>query len=90
MTHEAPYIPSTFPGQRILRTLLTTVLSLLPIIPQIVAIIQGQWSAEFLSIIAVQSVAINTALTAIIAIPFVNELLTRIGLGSVPRSVALG
>ena len=89
MTHEAPYIPRTYPGQRILRTLFTTVLSLLPVIPQVVAIIQGQWSAEFLTVIAAQSVAINTALTAIIAIPTVNEFLTYVGLGSVPRSVAL-
>lgn len=89
MSHEAPYIPRTYPGQRILRTLFTTVLSLLPIIPQVVAIIQGQWSAEFLTVVAAQSVAINTALTAIIAIPIVNEFLTYVGLGSVPRSVAL-
>lgn len=88
MTHAEPYIPRTYPGQRILRTLFTTVLSLLPIIPQVIAIIQGQWSAEFLTVIAAQSIAINTALTAIIAIPIVNEFLTFIGLGSVPRSVA--
>ena len=89
MSHEAPYIPRTYPGQRILRTAFTTILGLLPVIPQIVAIIQGQWDAEFLTVVALQSVAINTALTAIIAIPAINELLTYIGLGSVPRSVAL-
>lgn len=78
--------PLVYPGQRVLRTAFTTVLTLLPIVPQIIAIIQGQWSAEFLSVVAVQAVAINTALTGIIAIPAVNAWLTKLGLGSAPRS----
>lgn len=78
-----------FKGQRVLRTAFTTVLTALPIIPQIVAIVQGQWSAEWLTPVAVQAVAINSALTAIIAIPTVNNWLTKIGLGSVPRSAAI-
>lgn len=74
-----------FKGQRVLRTAFTTILTALPIIPQIVAIVQGQWSAEWLTPVAIQAVAINSALTAIIAIPAVNNFLTKIGLGSVPR-----
>lgn len=89
MSHTAPYIPRTYPGQRILRTLLTTVLTALPVIPQVVAIVQGQWDADFLTVVGIQAIAINTALTGIIAIPAVNQLLTYLGLGSVPRSVAL-
>lgn len=83
---EAP--PIWFRGQRVLRTAFTTILTALPIIPQVIAIIQGQWDAEFLTVIGVQAVAINTALTAIIAIPAVNNLLTYIGLGSVPKKFA--
>lgn len=75
-----------FKGQRILRTAFTTILTVLPIVPQIVQILQGQWpAATGLTVVAVQAVAINSALTAIIAIPTVNRWLTAIGLGSVPR-----
>lgn len=72
--------------QRVLRTAFTTVLTVLPIVPQIVAIVQGQWASEWLTPVAVQAVAINSALTGIIAIPAVNTFLTKIGLGSVPKS----
>lgn len=76
-------------GQRVLRTAFTTILTALPIVPQIVQIVQGQWpAATGLTAVAVQAVAINSALTAIIAIPQVNAWLTVIGLGSVPRKVA--
>lgn len=77
-----------FASQRVLRTALTTALTLLPIIPQIVQIVQGQWDVQWLTAVSVQAVAINAALTRIIAIPAVNVWLTRIGLGSVPKSVA--
>lgn len=79
-----------YKGQRVLRTAFTTLLTLLPIVPQVVQIIQGQWEAEFLTVIAVQAIAINSALTGIIAIPAVNAFLTRFGLGSVPRSAVIG
>lgn len=76
-------------GQRVLRTALTTALTGLPLIPQIVQIVQGQWpAATGLTAVAVQAVAINAALTAIIAIPTVNTWLTAIGFGSVPRKAA--
>ncbi|WP_242089271.1 hypothetical protein [Curtobacterium sp. DN_7.5] len=76
-------------GQRVLRTSLTTALTVLPLIPQVVQIVQGQWpSATGLTAVAVQAVAINAALTAIIALPTVNRWLTPLGLGSVPRKAA--
>jgi len=75
--------------QRVLRTAFTTILTGLPIVPQIVQIVQGQWpAASGLTAVAVQAVAINAALTAVIAIPSVNRWLTVIGFGSVPRAVA--
>lgn len=75
-------------GQRVLRTLLTTALTVLPLIPQVVQIVQGQWpTATGLTAVAVQAVAINSALTAIIALPTVNRWLTTIGFGSEPRTV---
>jgi len=83
MNTQAPEI--WYKWQRVLRTAFTTILTVLPLIPQVIAIIQGQWDAEFLTIIGVQAVAINAALTGIIAIPAVNTFLTHIGLGSVPK-----
>lgn len=75
-----------FPNQRAWRTAFTTALTVLPLVPQVIAIVQGQWGAEWLSGVAVQAVAINTALTRIIAIPAINDWLTKVGLGSVPPS----
>lgn len=69
-------------AQRVLRTAFTTVLTALPLIPQIIAIVQGQWDAEWLTAVAIQAVAINSALTAIIALPKINTWLTAIGLGA--------
>lgn len=75
--------------QRVLRTAFTTILTVLPLVPQIVQIIQGQWpTATGLTAVAVQAVAINSALTAIIALPPVNKWMTAVGLGSEPRKVA--
>ena len=76
--------PIWYPWQRALRTAFTTILTVLPLVPQVIAIIQGQWEAEWLTAIGVQAVAINTALTRIIAIPAVNTFLTKIGLGARP------
>lgn len=84
MATEVP--PIWYKWQRVARTAFTTILTLLPIIPQVIAIVQGEWDAEWLTAVAVQAVAINSALTRIIAIPAINNWLTKIGLGSVPPS----
>lgn len=84
MTNATPEI--WFKSKRVLRTAFTTILTVLPLIPQVIQIIQGQWEAEWMTAIGVQAVAINTALTGIIAIPAVNQWLTKIGLGSVPKN----
>ena len=84
-THpQAPDI--WYKSKRVLRTAFTTFLTVLPLIPQVIAIIQGQWDAEWLTAVGVQAIAINAAITGIITIPTVNTWLTYIGLGSVPRS----
>lgn len=80
--------PIWYRAQRVLRTGFTTILTVLPLVPQVIAIIQGQWDAAWLSGVAVQAVAINAALTGIIALPTVNSWLTKIGLGSIPKSAA--
>lgn len=69
-------------AQRALRTAFTTAITVLPLIPQVVAIVNEQVDAEWLVAIGFQAVAINTILTRIIAIPVVNAWLTSIGLGA--------
>lgn len=76
-----------YAGQRVLRTAFTTALTLLPIIPQILFIITDQWDVEVLTVIAAEFIAINTALTRIIALPGVDQFLASIGLGAEPKSV---
>lgn len=74
-----------YKGQRVLRTFLTTLLTILPLIPQVIQIVQGQWDVAWLTPVALQAIALNSALTAIIALPKVNAFLTLIGFGSVPK-----
>lgn len=83
MAEQAPDI--WFKSKRVLRTAFTTILTILPLIPQVIAIVQGQYDAEWLTAVAVQAVALNATLTGIIALPVVNTWLTHIGLGSVPK-----
>lgn len=73
-------------AKRALRTAFTTIITILPLVPQVIAIIQDQWQVEWLTAIGVQAVALNAALSRIIAIPAVDRWLTKIGLGSAPKS----
>lgn len=74
-----------YKSKRVLRTAFSTLLTILPLAPQVIAIVQGQWDAAWLTPIAIQAVAINAALSRIMAIPVVNAWLTKIGLGVVPQ-----
>lgn len=69
-------------AQRVLRTAFTTALTVLPLIPQVTAIVNDQIDAEWLIAVGAQAVVINTILTRIIAIPVINTWLTSIGLGA--------
>lgn len=89
--NEVPINADTVPTiwykyKRVLRTAFTTAVTVLPIAPQVIQIVQGQWDTAWLAAVGVQAVAINAAFTGIIAIPTVNAWLTKIGLGSVPAS----
>lgn len=75
-----------YKGQRVLRTALATFLTILPIAPQIVAIVNDQWATPWLAAVGFQLVALNAVVTRIMAIPLVNAWLTKIGFGSVPKS----
>ena len=74
-----------FKSKRAIRTAFTTLLTILPLVPQVIAIVQDQWSIEWLTAVGAQAVALNAALSRIIAIPVVDAWLTKVGLGSAPR-----
>lgn len=82
--------------QRVLRTVVQVIIafvavwgSIAAIAPQILdelaKILPGSWIAWLVGFIAVVT-AIAGALSRIMAFPVVNEWLTRIGLGSAPKS----
>lgn len=75
-----------YKGKRVLRTAFSTLITILPIAPQVIAIVNDQWHSELLLAVGVQAVLINSAVARIMAIPAVNAWLTKIGLGSVPAS----
>jgi hypothetical protein len=68
-----------YPNQRVI-----------PTVVAIVGILAAQWPAEWLVGTLAASVAIQGVLAKIMAVPGVNEWLTGLGAGSVPRSVVEG
>ena len=73
----------------VLRTAFATLITLLPLAPQVLAIVNEQWSSEWLIAVGAQAVALNSVITRIMAIPVVNAWLIKVGLGSVPASAVL-
>lgn len=75
-----------FKAQRALRTAFSTFITILPLAPQVIAIVNGQWQSEFLIAVGVQAVALNAVVSRIMAIPQVNAFLTKwLNLGSIPK-----
>lgn len=87
-----------YQGKRVLRTVVQVVLGAAAVLavvvvvaPQVLAavadVVPGPVLAWLTGAVATLA-AVSAALTKIMAIPKVNELLTLVGLGSVPRAVA--
>lgn len=87
-----------FRGQRVLRTavqvlvaaasLLAVVVAVAPDVVQAIAdVLPASWVAWLVGAIAFLA-SVSAALSRVMAIPAVNALLTRVGLGSVPRAAA--
>lgn len=87
-----------FHGQRVLRTavqvliaaasLLAVVVAVAPDVVRAVAdVLPASWVAWLVAAIAFLA-SLSAALSRVMAIPAVNALLTRVGLGSVPRAAA--
>ncbi|AWN04665.1 membrane protein [Microbacterium phage Squash] len=75
-----------FRTQRALRTAFSTFITILPLAPQVIAIVNGQWESEFLVAVGIQAVALNAVVSRIMAIPTVNAFLTKwLNLGSIPK-----
>lgn len=90
--------PIWFPNQRVIRTtvqVIVSVVSLLGVVavlaPQILdavkAVLPASWVAWLVGAIAFVA-GLSAALSRVMAIPAVNELLTRFGAGSTTRSAS--
>lgn len=95
MALEVPEI--WYKTQRVLRTAvqvgIPAFLSLALVIPQIIEALGLPVDSElrlWLVAVAAGITAVAAAITRIMAIPAVNTWLTRLGLGSVPRSAVTG
>lgn len=73
-----------YPWKATARTLIAAAISILSAAPIVIQVILDQWNVEWLSAALVQVVAVQTAVTRIMAIPAVNQWLTAIGLGASP------
>jgi hypothetical protein len=85
--------PIWFPWQRVKRVIAVLILVVVPtlnlVVPQIVTAFDGKVSPElfaWINAVAAGILAVVGIVTRILAIPTVNELLVKVGLGSVPAS----
>ena len=89
-----------YKGQRVLRTIVSALVALIPIVNGVAAaVIQylnsqqdvgiPPWVFVWLNAILVGTALIMGLITRIMAVPGVNDWLTRIGLGSVPKSAVI-
>ncbi|TFD74744.1 hypothetical protein [Cryobacterium fucosi] len=86
-----------FPWQRVKRTLIVLLFTVVPAlnvaVPQIVEAFNGQVTPElfaWINSVAAAILLVTGIVTRLIAIPGVNNLLVYLGLGSVPRSITKG
>lgn len=78
-----------YKGQRILRTALQGATAALPVFIAVLLVTQGSLNVEWLAPVLAVSVALQTWLAKLMAIPTVNEWLSRnTSFGSVPKAVA--
>lgn len=77
-----------YPWKAVLRTVLQLVIGLAFAAPLVVAAITGD-SAEAAGGALAVFLAVSATITRLMAVPFVNELLQRIGLGTEPRPPAV-
>lgn len=88
--------PIWFASQRVIRTILVNLVVILPVVnislPLLVEAFTGNGVPAEVTIwvnaIVAGVLVVTGVLTRIIAIPAVNEFLTRLGAGSVPKSAA--
>lgn len=82
--HTAP-APIWYPNQRVIRSTIQAIVGAVPTVVAIIGIIAAQWPSEWLVVTLGVGVAIQAVLTKIMALPGVNDWLTGIGAGTVPR-----
>lgn len=89
MTHISETPTIWYKNQRVWRTLFSGTLALLSVIPTVLAIINAEFEAEWLTVAAAQVLAVQAVVTRIMAIEEVNRWLAYIGLGSAPKAALI-
>lgn len=74
-----------YPWKAVARTLLQLIIGVAAAAPLIVAAITGD-SFEAAGGALALFITVSAAITRLMAVPYINELLTRIGLGSTPKN----
>lgn len=99
MSHADTTVPTIwFKSQRVIRTVLVNLVVILPVVnvslPLLVEAFTGDGVPPEVTIwvnaIVAGILVVTGVLTRIIAIPAVNEFLTKLGAGSVPKSAVEG
>lgn len=85
MSHSTPTPAIWFKNKRVLRTLFSGILTGVVVVPQLLAIIGDAWPSETLSLVLIQSLALQGVITRVMANDTINVLLSNIGLGSAPK-----
>ena len=86
MSHAAPTPAIWYKSQRVWRTVFSTMLTGLVVVPQLLAIINESWPSDLLTAVLGQFVIIQAVVTRVMANETVNVWLAYIGLGSAPKS----
>jgi len=86
LSHAAPTPTIWYKNKRVWRTVFSTVLTGLVVVPQLLAIINESWPSDWLTVVLGQFVIVQAVVTRIMANETVNRWLSFIGLGSAPRS----
>ncbi|NQX26824.1 hypothetical protein HQQ81_05595 [Microbacteriaceae bacterium VKM Ac-2854] len=86
MTHKLETPRIWYPNQRVIRTVFTAVVGLVPVVAIVLGILADQWPAEWLVAAAGASLSVQAVLTKVMANETVNAWLIRYTfLGSQPN-----
>jgi hypothetical protein len=87
MTTPSASEPIWYKNQRVWRTVFSAIVTGSILLPQLLAIINNSWPSETLALVGAQALLVQGVITRVMANPIVDSWLTKVGLGSSPRTV---